>query len=257
MQKIKYIVSDDDRSLGFNTLIQNSYPQFITEQNPDLILVSGGDGALLHAIQQYNNLQVPFLGRAAGTLNFLMNNFTDPNLVLHNIIEGKDELHYFTTTSLKTEILNAGAKQLVGQAINEVVIGSNLMGYHHFTINSADGSFANFEIKGSGLCLSTDLGSTGYNFNLGGSVLPLGSDLLNLSGIVCNRYLNDILSIQSIEIVAVSRGKSVDLYLDGIENKIHPGAIVISKGSPIKIAFVDEHQFYQKRLEIASRYRKE
>lgn len=257
MLKIKYLISDDDRSQDFNQFIQNTYPDFLAENHPDLILVSGGDGALLHAIQQFNHLQVPFLGRAAGTLNYLMNNFTDPNLVLHNIIEGKDELHYFTTTSLKAEVIDAGTKQLVGQAINEVVIGSNLMGYHHFTVNSADGSFANFEIKGSGLCLSTDLGSTGYNFNLGGSVLPLGSNLLNLSGIVCNRYLNDILSIQSIEIVAISRGKPVDLYLDGIENKINPGTIVISKGNPIKIAFIDEQQFYRKRLEIASRYRRE
>lgn len=30
------------------------------EDHPDLILVSGGDGALLHAIQEYNDLQVPF-----------------------------------------------------------------------------------------------------------------------------------------------------------------------------------------------------
>lgn len=255
--RIKYLISDDKRSQGFNKFIENNYPEFLREEKPDLILVSGGDGALLHAIQQYNHLQVPFLGRAAGTLNFLMNHFKDPDKDISAITNGRTRLHYITTTSILAGIINANQKQTIGQAINEVVIGSNLMGYHQFTINSDDGSFTDFTIKGSGLCLSTDLGSTGYSFNLGGSVLPLGSDLFNLCGIVCNRYLNDIIPIQPIEITVTSREGSAYIYLDGIEKRVRADKIILSKGAPIKIAFINEEHFRQQRLEIASRYRKE
>jgi NAD kinase len=40
---------------------------------PDLILVIGGDGTMLHAIRQHWRLRVPFLGLNAGHLGFLMN----------------------------------------------------------------------------------------------------------------------------------------------------------------------------------------
>lgn len=83
------------------------------------------------------------------------------------------------------------------------------------------------EIKGSGICLSTDLGSTGYNFNLGGAILPLGSNLWSVLRIVCNRYLEDILSSNEITIRCNSKKSSFSVYLDGID-----------KYSKIKITFV-------------------
>jgi NAD kinase len=71
--KIKYRISNDKRCKEINDLIQKEFPQMLKEKNPDLILVSGGDGAILHAIQEYNHFKVPFFGYGTGTLNFLMN----------------------------------------------------------------------------------------------------------------------------------------------------------------------------------------
>ena len=42
--------------------------------NPNLILVLGGDGSMLHAIQKHWRLRLPFFGINAGNLGFLLNN---------------------------------------------------------------------------------------------------------------------------------------------------------------------------------------
>ena len=43
----------------------------ITKNNPDLILVVGGDGTMLSAIRSHEELNVPFLGVNTGSLGFL------------------------------------------------------------------------------------------------------------------------------------------------------------------------------------------
>lgn len=232
-------------------------------KNPDLILVSGGDGAILHAIQEYNHHKVPFLGYGTGTLNFLMNdmNFDKLRKFLIKLEKNEITLKTIETTKIKVSLQRKSAKKAIkiGQAVNEVVLGSKLMGYHSFSINSNDGSFNNFEIKGSGICLSTDLGSTGYNFNLGGAILPLGSDLWSLLGIVCNRYLEDILNTDKITIENTSKRPGLSVFLDGIKQKntINIGdKIIIQKGDTVKLAFYNQKKFFEKRIDISSRYRK-
>lgn len=261
--KVKYRLSKDKRAQSVNDFIQKEFPHMLKGKNPDLILVSGGDGAILHAIQEYNHHKVPFLGYGTGTLNFLMNdmNFDKLRKFLIKLEKNEITLKTIETTKIKVSLQRKSAKKAIkiGQAVNEVVLGSKLMGYHSFSINSNDGSFNNFEIKGSGICLSTDLGSTGYNFNLGGAILPLGSDLWSLLGIVCNRYLEDILNTDKITIENTSKRPGLSVFLDGIKQKntINIGdKIIIQKGDTVKLAFYNQKKFFEKRIDISSRYRK-
>lgn len=235
----------------------------LTEKTPDLILVSGGDGAILHAIQEYNHLKVPFFGYGTGTLNFLMNdmNFDKLRKFLIKLEKNEISLKTIETTKIKVGLQRKSDQKTIkiGQAVNEIVLGSKLMGYHSFSISSSDGSFNDFEIKGSGICISTDLGSTGYNFNLGGSILPLGSNLWSLLGIVCNRYLEDILNTDKITIENTSKRPGLSVFLDGIKQKntINIGdKIIIQKGDTVKLAFYNQKKFFEKRIDISSRYRK-
>lgn len=261
--KIKYRISNDKRCKEINDFIQNEFPLIIKERKPDLILVSGGDGAILHAIQEYNHHQVPFLGYGTGTLNFLMNDMNLDQLKIFIQKLEKDEIKLKTieTTKISVSVHKKSSDKIVkiGQAVNEVVLGSKLMGYHSFSINSNDGSFNDFEIKGSGICISTDLGSTGYNFNLGGAVLPLGSDLWSLLGIVCNRYLEDILNTDKITIENISKRPGLSIFLDSIKQKVtisYGDKIIIKKGDVVKLAFYNQRKFFEKRIDISSRYRK-
>lgn len=258
--KIKYLLSKDIRSKPFNDLIRRSFPNFLKESNPEIIVVSGGDGSLLHAIQKYNKYKAPFLGRAAGTLNFLMNKFPNDQRILELIQNDAIELKFLETKSIKVTLQKfLGKKKVLGYAINDVLVGSDIMGYHHFKIDSADQSFEDFEVKGSGICISTDLGSTGYNFNLGGPVLPLGSGFWSIQGIVANRRIDDILKHQKITIEYLSSKPNTQVFLDGIiKNGVleQNDKIILSVGETVKLAFIDDSDFARRRIEITSRYRK-
>ena len=261
--KIKYRVSKDKRCKEINDFIQKEFPHLLKEKKPDLILVSGGDGAILHAIQEYNHLKVPFFGYGTGNLNFLMNELDLNKLkkLILNTESDRVNLKTLESTKISVKIQKAKSKKIikVGQAVNELVLGSKLMGYHSFLISSNDGSFNNFEIKGSGICISTDMGSTGYNFNLGGAVLPLGSNMWSLIGIVCNRYLEDILTTNKILVENTSKRPGLSIFLDGVKQKhtiSYGDKIIIQKGDVVKLAFYDQKEFFKKRIDISSRYRK-
>ena len=170
-------------------------------------------------------------------------------------------MSFVNTSKIKVEIYSESSKTYtdIGSAVNEVVIGSSVMGYHTFCLNSKDKIFTNFEVKGSGLCISTDLGSTGYNFNLGGDILPLGSKLWSLSGIVCNRYLRDILQIGELEISCLCNKSNAKVFLDGIDKKIYlkkNDKVILRKDGEINLYFLDKESFLSKRLDIISRYRR-
>jgi NAD kinase len=260
--KIKYRISNDPRCEDINNMIQTDFPHMLDEKKPDLILVSGGDGAMLHAIQEYNHYKVPFFGYGAGTLNFLMNEISLEKFknILEKIEKGIIKPNILETKKIEASIKRKNGKVIkVGQAVNEIVLGSKLMGYHTFSISSQDGSFNNFVIQGTGICLSTDLGSTGYNFNLGGAVLPLGSDMWSILGIVCNRYLEDILNTGKITVENASQKSKPSFYLDGIKQRYalsFGNSLILKKGDDVKISFVDKKKFFEKRIDISSRYRK-
>jgi NAD+ kinase len=258
MTKIKYIKSTDKRSTQFDNFISKNYPKFLTEEHPDLILVTGGDGAMLHAIQDHYKYDAPFFGRAAGSLNFLMNTIKNDKEVIATILKSTKKLNIIETTSIRVDVTNNEKIQNLGFAVNDVVIGSDIMGYHKYNVTSADGSFDDFELHGTGLCISTDLGSTGYNFNLGGPILPLGSGFWALEGIACNRHLNDILAIEKLRIQCSPAHGPAGVFIDGINRHILESdqTVILSKGHKIRIVFLDKADFIKRRIEITSRLRK-
>ncbi len=259
--KIFFEKSEDPRCQDFNELIEKRFPEFLEEKNPDLILVSGGDGAMLHSARKYNNFNVPFLGHARGTLNFLLNDFgKKEEKIIEKLVNNEIELHIEKTKAIKIDIKKShGSEFNVGYAVNEVVIGNSIMGYHHFEVNSENGAFKDLKMKGSGISICTDLGSTGYNFNLGGPMLPMGKDLWVIMAVICNRYLHDLVEAQSISIDLLSDRDNCNFFIDGVMNKekLETGdRLLLSEGREIKLAFLDNHSFEGKRIDLSSRYRK-
>lgn len=261
--KLLYFKNEDDRNRIISSTIEKDFPHIINQKNPDLIFVTGGDGAMLHAIQSLGKLNKPFFGYANGTLNFLMNNISLEALseTINDLENDKLKLEEIVTSKIDVRLFSkrTGKLRYIGDAINEVVVGTTIMGYHEFTLNTADKTFVDFKIKGSGLCVSTDLGSTGYNFNLGGSVLPLGSNLWSVLGVVCNRYLEDIIEINKFKISCECEKSKPTIFLDGIDKNVllnKDDEVILKKGSDTKIYFLNKSDFLKKRLEIISRYRK-
>lgn len=249
--RIKYLANTIDKRIdAFNKYISREYPQMLEENNPDVFLVAGGDGAMLHRIRENIDAAIPYFGKAMGTFNFLLNRFEDNKAILDGLINNSIKPYSFKASAI--DVLFNG--ESIGQAINDVIIGDDIMGYHTFWLSTENGDFSNFEIKGSGLCISTTIGSTAFNYNNNGQILPLDSDLLSITGIVCNRYLNDIIPFQEITI----RGTGGQVYLPNLTGYTldESSTLTLKRGHDIGILFLDRSDFLKRRNDIANRYRK-
>lgn len=248
--RIKYNVNKDPRVKEYNNLITNNFPLLLTEKKPELYLVAGGDGAMLHAIHDTIDTDIPYLGKALGTFNFLMNNIDDDIHIIKSLLNNSIKIETFTTYAIKA-YLNG---EEIGQAVNDVILGNKLYDYFTFNISTESKDLDDFEVKGSGVCISTAIGSTAFNYNNGGRILPLDSDFLSITGVVCNRYLNDILPFQNIHITS----NGARIYLTNTNSKVlkEGDKLLLKKGSEIRIAFLDKNEFLKRRIDISHRFRK-
>lgn len=135
----------------------------------DLVLVLGGDGTYLQAVQMLKGKRVPILGVNMGSLGFLTDIrkedlFDALNLTLKNKMERRPR------SMLEVEVLRMGKVEVTYNALNDVVIergaSSQLI---NIAIHSG-GHFVN-EVKADGLVVSTPTGSTAYNLAAAGPIL--------------------------------------------------------------------------------------
>ena len=248
--KIKYVLSPDARINEYNEFIIEHFHEFVIEKEPDIILVAGGDGAMLHAMHDNRYFDGIFLGKGLGTLNFLMNDIKADKLILQDLVSDKQGLHVEETNSIAVYLDGV----YHAQANNDVIIGDTIQGYHTIKLTTSDKAFNEFEFKGGGICISTPLGSTAFNFNNGGMILPLTSNEWILTGVVCNHMIKDILQEQEMQIFP-SGGK---LFVDGIESAdLKKGSLIeLKPGRVVKLGFLDGSDFRERRVTLANRYRK-
>lgn len=148
------------------------------KKHPELVICVGGDGTLLYAVHQYLHLldDVMFLGIHTGTLGFFTDYTADElDICLHDILT--QQFKIFSSRLLEIQ-LDQGKE--VKYALNEMRV-ENIVKSQHMDIY-VDGEF--FETcHGSGICLSTQAGSTAYNRSLGGAVIDSGISLMQLAEI--------------------------------------------------------------------------
>lgn len=140
----------------------------------DLVVVVGGDGTYLKAVQLLEGRLIPFLGVNLGALGFL----TDTRIkelyhALDMALRGK--LKQYQRTMLDVEVKGRTSKSKKSStasylALNDIVIERGPVGQ---LINL--GVFSNrhlvTDLKADGLIISTPTGSTAYNLAAGGPIL--------------------------------------------------------------------------------------
>ncbi|MBQ9019736.1 NAD(+)/NADH kinase [Candidatus Saccharibacteria bacterium] len=165
--KFALIPKKDDISQKTAATLQKSLlAAGFTENNdtPDLVVVVGGDGSMLYAAQRYLNQldHLVFIGIHTGTLGFFMDYTKDEiPAFISDLTSKQGTIHTFPL--LKAIV---GKKKLY--AINEVRI-ENPMRTQDVTIYLNNLEFET--LRSSGLCVSTQLGSTAYNRSLNGPIL--------------------------------------------------------------------------------------
>jgi len=145
----------------------------------DAIVALGGDGFMLQTLRTYMPLirrGLPVYGMNKGTIGFLMNEYSEDNL-----IDRVSQAEAATVRPLKMTASGAGGtyEEL---AFNEVSLYRQTQQAAHIKIK-VDGKTRLEHLIADGVLIATPAGSTAYNLSAHGPVVPLGSHILALTPI--------------------------------------------------------------------------
>ena len=180
MKRFETVVRFDETSNNINdyikeTLLNNGY--FYDEINSEIIIVIGGDGTFLKAV--HNNIdrldEVSFYGIHTGTLGFFTDYKSDEvEEFVDDLINKKPILREYQL--LKVKVDNNDVYYALNEMRIENVVRTQVL---NVTLNGEE--FETF--RGTGMCVSTQIGSTAYNRSLKGAVIQDGLPLIQMSEI--------------------------------------------------------------------------
>jgi NAD+ kinase len=150
-------------------------------QKSDLIIVLGGDGTLLQAVNEVVFPAPPLLAVNLGTLGFLTGaGPADFDLVLEEVLEGR--ARFSERTLLAVEVVREGAVFWKGKALNDVVVSRGERSRLIRLEVEIDGESLT-EYNADGLIIATPTGSTAYSLSAGGPVLAPDSGVFVITPI--------------------------------------------------------------------------
>ncbi len=153
----------------------------VPEAEADVIVALGGDGFMLQTLHRTQDLGVPVYGMNRGTVGFLMNEYSEDDL-LTRLAAAEEEV--INPLSMKAK--SADGKIHHALAINEVSLLRAGPQAAQLRI-SVDGHLRLKELVCDGALVATPAGSTAYNYSAHGPILPIGSDVLALTAVAAFR----------------------------------------------------------------------
>lgn len=144
----------------------------------DLLIVLGGDGALLHLLHKLEDCNMPIYGINCGTLGFLMNKLHEEKDLLELVNNAKETILH--PLQMEVEALDGTSHSHF--AINEVSLLRQLSMAAKIRI-TVNNKVRIDSLSCDGVLVSSPAGSTAYNLSLYGPIIPLGSQMLALTPI--------------------------------------------------------------------------
>ena len=142
----------------------------------DYIIVGGGDGYMLNILKRYSSYKKPFYGINCGTFGFLMNRYSNNNL-LKKILKAKK----ITINPLVLSTIGKNNKKNI-MAINEVSLFRQSRQTAMIRLQVGKKIIIK-KLIGDGILVSTPAGSTAYNLSVHGPILSLNSGKLAVTPI--------------------------------------------------------------------------
>jgi NAD+ kinase len=146
-------------------------------ETADVVVALGGDGLMLSTLQRFMNSGKPIYGMHRGTVGFLMNEFSERNLLERLAAAQVTVLH-----PLLMRARDAAGRVHRHHAINEVSLFRQSYQAARLRI-LVDGEERLAELVADGVLLATPAGSTAYNLSVQGPIIPIGAPLLALTPI--------------------------------------------------------------------------
>jgi NAD+ kinase len=151
--------------------------EFVPLKDADVIVALGGDGLMLQTLHGLLGRRVPVYGMNRGTIGFLMNDFSDDDL-LERLVKAER----FTLSALRMEARTVDGAFHSCPSINEVSLLRETRQAAKIEI-LIDGQVRMPELICDGVLVATPAGSTAYNLSAHGPILPIDCQLLALTPI--------------------------------------------------------------------------
>ena len=219
----------------------------------DVVLVLGGDGAILHAALVAAQRGVKIIGVNYGTLGFLTEYEKDEwekvKVLLAAIQEG-------TCGVVKRSLLEITVMNKTYYALNEVAIqrdygflSTKSTQILHLDVEAKEGKDT---ISGDGLLICTPTGSTAYSLSAGGAILTPEVPVFMMTPICAfSMRARPIVFSDTEEFkIVVKKGKSIILADGGVLAALGEGAEICIKKAPFTADFPVE-----KNLDFFARVR--
>jgi NAD+ kinase len=174
--KIAFVASDAPEAQQSLGVLHERYG-VVEPEEAEVIVALGGDGFMLATLHRYLGRQVPIYGMNRGTVGFLMNRYTEDD-----ILERLGRAEVATVHPLRMRAERTGGEHEEALAINEVSFLRQTRQAAKIRI-SVDGKVRIEELICDGALVSTPAGSTAYNLSAHGPILPLGAEILALTPI--------------------------------------------------------------------------
>lgn len=143
----------------------------------DIVVALGGDGLMLQTLHRVMGVGVPVYGMNFGSVGFMMNTFSEDNLL--DRLEAVQRTRIYP---LSMQVLDAAGETRTALALNEVSLFRSSYQAAKLQI-VVDGETRLEELICDGALLSTPAGSTAYNLSAHGPILPIEAPLLALTPI--------------------------------------------------------------------------
>lgn len=183
MKRFTIVSKTDDLSNQIKRRIHASLTKmdFVHDENePELVIAVGGDGTFLRTIHKYVKAldKLLFVGIHTGTLGF----FTSyDSHEVDRFLEDCKQMNFVRKNLPLLEInVHSSKESHCLYALNEIRV-ENVIRTQLMRIYVEDVFLETF--RGTGICISSQAGSSAYNRSLGGAILHEGLDLLQITEI--------------------------------------------------------------------------
>jgi NAD+ kinase len=165
------VIADPNNPMAMG--IAAKFPE-LEPEDPNLIVVIGGDGTMLRSIREHWRLRLPFYGINAGHIGFLLNDRQRSDFTRHNLVVQQLPL-------LRVETVNAYGEHHSSLAFNDAWVERN-SGQSAWIEVRVDGQVRVSRLVADGALVATAAGSGSYARAMGATPLPFDTPAIMLVG---------------------------------------------------------------------------
>jgi NAD+ kinase len=224
---------------------------FEVAENPNCVIVLGGDGTMLRAIRKYSGLRVPFLGLNAGHLGFLLNN---SDSIMESPFPPK-EMILRQLPLLLIELFDESGRYAKEYAFNDAWVERSTSQSAWLEL-SVSGSIRIPKLVCDGALLATPSGSTAYAMAMGAAPLladtqgwlVVGSNVMTPAG-----WKSALLAPEStIELRNLDKAKRpIQALVDGRAlGLVDDFRVRLSRTMTVELGFLPTHDIAEKIADV-------